>query len=417
MLGAMNPRLTSCRAAIAVALFIPLAAFPAGAFAAGETAPKIQDATPLEWSVRLARSETARLGDSLDRGGRGGKWDYANAVLAYGMIKLGNRTGQVVFRDFGEKIVGSFIAADGSIQGYDPAQNSLDLVAPGRVLLLLFERTGEAKYREAAAILRQHLSRQPRTSDGGFWHKQRYPYQMWLDSMYMGSTFYAEYGKDLKEPADFDDVAKQLLLMDQHAYDPTTGLFYHGWDERHVQDWADKTTGTSPSFWARGIGWYAMALDEVLDVIPADHPKVGAIRELLAKLADGVQRYQDPKSGLWYQVIDQGAREGNYLEGSASSMFVYALAKAVNQGYLPRERFEAVARRGYRGLITRLIKTGPDGQVSLTQCCSGAGLGFGRDGTFSYYVHEPIVSNDPKGVGPFLLAGIEMERMTSAGSH
>ncbi len=311
---------------------------------------------------------------------------------------------------FAENAIGSFISANGMIRGYKVEDYSLDNINPGRTALDLYQLIGDERYKRAADILRKQLDLQPRTADGGFWHKQRYPHQMWLDGLYMGATFYAEYAKVFHEPASFNDVAKQIHLVALYTYDPASGLFYHGWDEKKEQTWADKTTGTSSNFWGRAIGWYAMALVDVLDYFPKDHPARPEIIATLKKLCDGVVKHQDPASGLWWQVVDKGGQPGNYLEASASSMFVYALAKGVNRGYLSQDYVPAITR-GYKGIIDKLIKTNADGSVSLTQCCSVAGLGAGRDGSFAYYIKEPVVDNDLKGIGPFILAGIEVQQL------
>jgi unsaturated rhamnogalacturonyl hydrolase len=211
-------------------------------------------------------------------------------------------------------------------------------------------------------------------------------------------------------------VAKQIRLIDGHTSDAKTGLNYHGWDAAKIQPWANPTTGCSSNFWGRAEGWYAMALVDVLDYFPANHPARGAIISTLQKLAKGVVKFQDAKTGLWYQVLDQGNRQGNYLEATASAMFVYALAKGVNHGYLSRDFVPAI-ERGYAGIIQNLITDDGNGQWSLTKCCSVAGLGGSpsnghyRSGSFDYYIGEPVVSNDLKGVGPFILAGIEMEKL------
>jgi unsaturated rhamnogalacturonyl hydrolase len=242
---------------------------------------------------------------------------------------------------------------------------------------------------------------------------------MWLDGLYMGSPFLAHYGKVFNEPAAFDEVVRQIQLMDQHAYDPASGLFFHGWDEKHAQSWADPKTGRSPSFWGRAIGWYAMAIVDCLDNLPADHRGVGSVKAILERLADGVVRHQDPESGLWWQVLDQGGRDGNYLETSASSMFVYAIAKGINRGYLSREKYQPAVLRGYAGLVGGSIRTDGDGKIHLTRNCEVAGLGFtsgsgrARDGSYGYYISEPVVENDLKGVGPFILAGMEVQRLVS----
>jgi unsaturated rhamnogalacturonyl hydrolase len=383
-----------------------------------ESAVKFGDATPLEWSVRMAQSQKARRGPSLNADGSPrSRWDYGAALFAFSLVKLSERTGDTALRDYGESIVSVCITPEGTINGYKLDDYSLDMVAPGNMALLLFERTGDERYHKAAAVLRQQLTTHPRTSEGGFWHKQRYPHQMWLDGIYMGAPFYAHYGKLFHEPADFDDVAKQILLIDAHAFNAKTGLYYHAWDESRTQAWANPQTGTSPNFWGRALGWYAMAIVDVLDYLPGIHPDVESINTVLRRVADGIVRHQDPKTGLWYQVLDQGARPGNYLEASASCMNVYALAKAVNRGYLPRDQYLPAIRRGYEAIVRDLVKVDASGKVSLTQCCQVAGLGYTsgsgrpRDGSFEYYISEPIVVNDLKGVGPFILAGIEVERL------
>jgi unsaturated rhamnogalacturonyl hydrolase len=243
---------------------------------------------------------------------------------------------------------------------------------------------------------------------------------MWLDGLYMAAPFYAECAQAFGEPDfSFGDVAKQIRLIDEHTYDAKTGLFFHGWDEGKSQPWANPATGCSSNFWGRAVGWYAMALVDVLDYLPEYHPARPQIIATLKKLSAGVVKWQDAKTGLWWQVMDQGDRKGNYLEATASAMFVYALAKGVNHGYLPKD-YAKVATKGYEGIVKNLIK--PDGEKSwsLTQCCSVAGLGFknsagrARDGSFDYYAGEPIISNDLKGVGPFILAGIELQQLAGA---
>ena len=366
-------------------------------------------ATPMQWSVRMADSEIVRRGDSLAwKDGGSAKWDYTTGLFTLSLLKLDARVHDGRYEKIAEGTIGSFIAPDGSIHGYKPEEYQLDHINPGKTVLALYELAKAERYKKAADALRKQLGIQPCTSDGGFWHKLRYPRQMWLDGLYMAAPFYAQYGKLFHEPADFDDVARQIRLMSLHTYDPASGLFYHGWDESKQQDWANKTTGTSSCFWGRAIGWYGMSLVDTLDFFPADHPARPEIIATLQKLCAGVIKYQDPQSGLWYQIVDQGGRKGNYLEATASSMFVYTLAKGVNGKYLSRDYVPA-AQKGYRGIIDNLVKVDDKGQVSLTQCCSVAGLGYGRDGSYEYYLKEPIVANDLKGVGPFILAGIEMQ--------
>jgi unsaturated rhamnogalacturonyl hydrolase len=378
-------------------------------------------ATPLEWSTRLARSELARQAGALEAGATPkSRWDYTSGLFAFSLQQLAAATGDNALRDTGDRIVTSFVGTDGAIATYSFDDFNIDMVTPGRALLEVQARQPEERLRTALATLRRQLAQQPRTSEGGFWHKLRYPHQMWLDGLYMGSPFLAAYGKAFADPTAFDDVAKQIVLIDAHLHDAKTGLYYHAWDEARKQDWADKDTGRSPNFWGRSIGWYGMAIVDVLDYLPPTQTELEEINAILRRVAGGIVRWQDPQSGAWWQVVDQGAREGNYLEATASSMFVYTLAKAINRGYLPREQYLPAVRRGYEALVREFIRTAPDGSVSLTRCCSVAGLGYtnaagrARDGSFAYYVSEPIVDNDLKGVGPFILAGLEMQQLLAA---
>jgi unsaturated rhamnogalacturonyl hydrolase len=382
-------------------------------------------ATPLEWSRRLAQSEMARRGDTLFLGGSNprARWDYASSLFGLALLRLAERTGEPQFADYGAKTAESFIGPDGAIATYRRDEFNIDMIPPGKVLLVRWEQGHrEARFRTALETLRGQLRDHPRTSEGGFWHKLRYPHQMWLDGLFMASPFLAQYAKVFAEPALFDDAAHQILLMDRHGYDAKAGLHRHAWDERREQPWADKATGRSPNFWARAEGWYAMALVDSLDFFPPTHPEVEQLNEVLRRTADGIVRWQDPATGVWWQVMDQGGRAGNYLEASASAMFVYSLAKGINRGYLPRETYLPAVLRGYAGLIREFIRPEDGtGRISLTRCCEVAGLGYtnaqgrARDGSFEYYVSEPVVDNDLKGVGPFILAGLEVQRLLETG--
>jgi unsaturated rhamnogalacturonyl hydrolase len=278
------------------------------------------------------------------------------------------------------------------------------------VLFPLLRATGDDRYRRALALLRRQLATHPRTDSGGFWHKQIYPYQIWLDGVYMAGPFYAEYAQSFDEPAGFDDVAHEIILTERQTRDAHTGLPYHAWDERRQQPWADPATGCSPHFWGRAIGWYAMAIVDVLDYFPPDHPQRPELIAIFARLAEAVAQVQDPATGLWWQILDHPARAGNYLEASASAMFAYAIAKAARKGYLPPE-WLGVARSAYQGILRELISVDDRGLVTLERVCAVAGLGGNpyRDGSYEYYVGEPIRPNDYKGVGPFILASLELE--------
>jgi unsaturated rhamnogalacturonyl hydrolase len=378
-------------------------------------APARGQAAPL--SVRAADSVLARRKDALtNEPGRPEKWAYEQGVLLKGVEAVWRNTGDERYLEYIRRGVDHFVGADGRISTYKPEDYSLDNVMPGRLLLTLYKVTGQEKYRKAAGLLREQLRTHPRTSEGGFWHKKIYPEQMWLDGLYMAEPFYAEYAATFREGADFDDIARQFVLMERHARDSRTGLLYHGWDESRKQRWADPLTGRSPNFWGRAMGWYAMALVDTLDYFPKGHPQRAALVAILGRLAAAVEKYQEPESGLWYQVLDRGGAEGNYLEASASCMFVYALAKGVRQGYLP-DSYLKVARKGYQGIVGRFVETDAAGLVSVKGIVSVAGLGGSpyRDGSYQYYLSEKVVADDPKGVGAFLMASSEMER--AAGQH
>ncbi len=395
-----------------IAALVPLLLTATFALAGEAPAAKeFKGATPLEWSVRMAGSEMARLGDRLAWTEKGrAKWDYTAGLFTLSLLKLDQYVPNPAYPAFAEEAIGSFISPEGEVHGYKRSDFNIDNINPGKTVLALWQQTGEERYRKAAERLRDQLNDHPRTSDGGFWHKKRYPTQMWLDGLYMGTPFYAQYAKLFDQPTDFDDVARQFELIDEHTYDSKTGLFYHGWDESKNPEWADPVTGRSANFWGRGVGWLSMACVDVLDFLPADHPGRPQVIAVLKKIADAAVKYQDPETGLWWQVLDQGGREGNYLEATVSSMFVYSLAKGVNRGYLSRDYVPTIVK-GYRGIVDDLIETDADGQVTLTQCCSVAGLGYGRDGSYAYYLREPVVENDLKGVGPFILAGIQMQKL------
>ncbi len=367
------------------------------------------------WAEKLAASEMKRQGDSLfpDKNPKA-KWAYETGVFLKGLEAIWTRTGDAKYYNYLRAVIDSYLESDGTIKTYRLEDYNLDNINTGKLLLTLYQKTREEKYRKAAFLLKKQIEGQPRTKEGGFWHKKIYPYQMWLDGIYMASPFLAEFARLFAQPAGFDEVANQILWIESHTRDSRTGLLFHGWDESRAQEWADPKTGCSKSFWGRAMGWYAMALVDVLDFLPVKHPRRTAVIDVLKRLSKAVASYQDSRSGLWYQVVDQGKRDKNYLEASASSMFVYALAKGFRNGYLDK-KYAAVAVRGYEGLTRQLIRVDPDGMVSLTQICSVGGLGGAqkRDGTFAYYMSEPVVSNDLKGVGAFLMASIEIDRLST----
>ncbi len=350
--------------------------------------------------------------DSPNGAGIPPKWVYDFGTELAGIKNLWFETGDKKYFDFIKKGVDTFVQDDGSIKTYKVEDYNIDMVNMGRAVLLMYRVTGEAKYKKASDLIRSQLENHPRTKEGGFWHKKIYPYQMWLDGLYMGEPFYAEYAETFNESKDFDDIANQFIWMESHVRDEKTGLLYHAWDESKEQKWADKNTGRASQFWGRAMGWYAMAIVDVLDYFPKDHPKRQVLIDILNREMTALEKVQDKKSGTWWLILDKPNEKGNYLEASASAMFVYAMAKGVRMGYLP-ETFRKTADKSWAGINKEFISQANGGKITLEKTIGGAGLGGNpyRAGDYAYYVGEKIVQNDPKGVGAYILAATEVELM------
>lgn len=309
------------------------------------------------------------------------------------------------------KMADSFVAADGSIHSYQRNKFNIDSINSGNVLLRAYEQTGEAKYQKAAALLRDQLKDHPKTSNGAFWHKKIYPHQVWLDGVYMGIPFLAHHNQLFNNGQGLEEVVHEFVAVRDKLRDPATGLYFHGWDEKKQQVWANKTTGLSPEFWSRGIGWLAMALVDTLDYIPRERADLRAPLEQMAReLAVALKAHVDPASQVWYQIPNKPGMTGNYLESSASSMFVYFYAKALNQGLIDNS-YRDLTLQAYQGLLNQFVLLDANGTAHLTQMVQVAGLGFGRDGSYDYYQNEPVIRNDAKGVGPFIMAGVQVARL------
>ncbi|MGQ0738058.1 MAG: glycoside hydrolase family 88 protein [Bacteroidota bacterium] len=356
--------------------------------------------------------------DSFSLDGKKAGWSYDMGVILKGFEGIWMNTGDVTYYNYILKMMDFFVQDDGNIKSYRPDEYNIDHINNGKLVLLLYRVTGKEKYKKAAHILRNQLRTHPRTNEGGFWHKKIYPYQMWLDGLYMGAPFYAEYAMLFHEDTSFNDIANQFIWMEKHARDAKTGLLYHGWDESKQQQWADKETGLSPHFWARAMGWYSDALVDALDYFPVNHPKRKALTDILNRLVNALEKQQDAATGLWYDVMNYNGpgKEKNYFEASAACQFVYAISKGVRKGYLPASKI-AIARKGYDGIIKKFIKE-DNGQTNLHGTVKVSGLGGNpyRDGSFEYYMREPVIVNDPKGIGAFLLASYEMERLPAMGT-
>jgi len=359
----------------------------------------------------LARNPEAITLDFVNRP----KWNYTNGLVLLSFSRLWEKTQTPAYFNYVKDYFDYFVNDSGEIKDYKLEDYNIDKINNGRCLIFLFKQTKDPKYKKAAYLLRKQLKTHPRTSEGGFWHKKRYPSQMWLDGLYMGSPFYAEFGSTFNEPECFDDVAQQILLVDKHMRDSGSGLYYHGWDESREQKWADPETGLSAHVWGRGMGWYAMAIVDVIQYLPVYHEKRPEIIQILKGLAKTISDHADPKTGLWYQVMDMPDAEGNYLESTVSTMFVYSLLRGINEGYIDSS-YIGTAKQGFSGILQNFITENKDKSINITHCCAGAGLGGNpyRDGSYEYYISTEIRDNDPKAVGPFILAVLEYNRYLSS---
>jgi unsaturated rhamnogalacturonyl hydrolase len=342
------------------------------------------------------------------------KWNYEQGLVLESIYRLWTKTKDEKYFNYIKKNIDYYVDEDGSIKTYKLNDFNIDNVAPGRVLLHLYETTKQNKYKLAADTLIRQLQLHPRTSEGGFWHKKIYPNQMWLDGLYMAEPFYSEYSVMFNSQKNFDDIANQFLLIKKHLYDEKTGLYFHGWDESKQQKWADPIKGTSPNFWGRSLGWFMMAMVDVLKSFPENHKDRNEILIMFQELSTALLTYQDEKSKLWYQVVDKSNEPGNYIETSASSMFIYAFARGFNEGYLD-ESFKDIAKESFVSLTSNYIEKDNLGRYFLTNVCSVSGLGGNpyRDGSFEYYISEPKRNNDFKGYGALILAADEISKLIS----
>lgn len=363
--------------------------------------------------IRMADSEIQRnpeswMVDFMDKI----KWNYTHGLEMQAFTKVYEKTGNNIYFDYALSYADTMVNDDGTIKTYNLERYNIDHINPGKFLFTVYEKSQDPKYLKALQLLRSQMDTHPRISNGGFWHKNIYPHQVWLDGLYMACPFLAEYGKTFNQPQLFDEVALQLITAYEDLIDEETGLLYHGWDESREQRWADPITGKSPNFWSRSIGWYMMALVDVLEFMPLDHPQRGEITEILNKISATIDNYRDSQTGMWYQLTNLQDREGNYLESSGSIMFIYTWVKGAQNGYLPKEYLEK-GETAFDQFVNRFIRENDDGTISVTDVCSVAGLGgdkIYRDGSFEYYISEPVRDDDPKAIGPFIMTSILLDR-------
>ncbi len=344
------------------------------------------------------------------KSGKPSTWNYIDGCMIKAILDLYAIKGDEKFLKFADDFIDYFVQEDGSIKSYDPKEYNIDNVNAGKTLFELYKLTGKEKYKKAIETIYSQVQSQPRTEEGNFWHKMIYPNQVWLDGMYMGQPFYMQYEVEYNNCKNCRDSYEQFLNVYKNLRDPKTGLYYHGYDCSRKAFWCDKVTGLSRNFWLRALGWYAMALIDTISVMPENmQAEKDKLSEIYKELIDSMLKYQS-ENGMWYQVVNLGGIPGNYLETSGSSIFAYAIMKSVRMGILDESYFK-YGEKAFNGVCEKYLSE-KDGELQLDGICLVAGLGpednTRRDGTFGYYMSEPVVSNDAKGVGPLVLAYIEI---------
>ena len=347
------------------------------------------------------------------RAGKKASWNYIDGCMLTALMEMASITGEERYSRFVRQCVDHFVGEDVSIRTFELEAHNLDDINEGRVLFELYRTTGEEKYRLAAKTLRDGLDKQPRTEDGNFWHKEIYPNQVWLDGIYMAQPFYALYQKNFGD-GDFSDIVGQIKNVRAKMCSEEKGLYFHGYDASKTAFWADPETGRSKNFWLRSLGWFAVALVDLLDIVPEGQER-DELAGIFSDLMASIDRCADPETGMYWQVPDQGGREGNYLETSGSAMMAYAMLKGARLGVLDKE-YAAKGRKTFNGIVEKYLTFTETG-LDLGGICLVAGLGpennRRRDGSYEYYISEPVVDNDAKGVAPFVLAYTEIKRLTA----
>lgn len=345
------------------------------------------------------------------RQGKKPHWNYIDGCMITSLLAMNEITGEAKYFDFAESFIDYYVSDDGTILGYDIAKYNLDDLNEGRVLFELYRKTGKEKYRLAIEKQKAQLDSQPRTNTGNFWHKLIYPNQIWLDGIYMAQVFSTMYSKEYGG-GDYSDMLSQIENVAKYMKDGKSGLYYHGLDCSKSIFWADKDSGLSKNFWLRSIGWFTVAMVDIIDIIDDGEAK-NKLSKIFLDLIDSITAFRH-ESGLYYQVVDQGDREGNYLETSGSSMIAYAQLKGARIGVLD-EKYISLGKETFDGICERFLTVGESGELNLGGICLVAGLGPDnnrrRDGSYEYYISEPIVENDAKGVAPFLLCYTEILRL------
>ncbi|RDY30385.1 glycosyl hydrolase family 88 [Lachnotalea glycerini] len=343
-------------------------------------------------------------------------WNYEDGCVLMGCVQLYRATGDSMYKDFIIEYMKQFINDDGTINHFEKEKYNIDSIHTGKVLFFLYDETKEEKYKNAIENLMDQLREHPRTKSGNFWHKEIYPNQIWLDGLYMAQPFYMEYETKFENKEHYEDIVNQFKNVRKYIYDEEKGLYYHAFDEAKLQKWADKVTGKSPNFWLRAMGWYLMALIDTMDVMSKEiFEQYKALEGIFKEAVSGMLQYQDKESKLFYQLIDKGDIEGNYLETSGSSMVAYAIIKGCRLGVLSREKYQKVGEEILYSIIDNMLIE-ENNIPKLSQICSVAGLGpkDERDGSLEYYFSEPIVCDDHKGSGAFMMAYAQLLMLNKA---
>lgn len=371
--------------------------------------PGGRQAGDVKWSERMANTIMARWDTLLELDGGRIRWQYDVAFVGEAIDRLGHIDPK--YSAYMEDWINFFVREDGTVYRYRIEEFNIDRVRPAKHIITLYKRTGEQRFRDAIELHVEQMRQHPRTNSGVFWHKNIYPYQIWADGLYMAGPFLAQYAKEFNAPEWFDEVTFQITEAYRSLVCDETGLLFHAYDESRQMAWSNPETGHSPHFWSRAMGWYSMALVDVLDYLPQTHPGRDSVITILQNISEALVKVRDPESGLWWQVLDHVGVEGNYAEGSGSAMFAYVFAKGARLGYLD-PKFRDIANSTFDAIIERLIVEDPDGHITMNYIVGATGLGGNpfRDGSFEYYISEQIIPNDPKGTAPFILAALELDR-------
>ncbi|MFC0561197.1 glycoside hydrolase family 88/105 protein [Halalkalibacter alkalisediminis] len=342
-------------------------------------------------------------------------WHYVEGCIMKAYLESYNQTGNEEEYLFVKNFIDQLVDENGNVEQIDVSYYSIDQIRMTEILFKLYEKEQDPKYKKVLDLIYKQLETYPRTSTKNFWHKTNYPHQIWMDGLYMGQPFYVQYIKEFEATKDYSDTLEQFKQVRKLLFDEETQLYFHAYDESREMFWADKSTGLSPHVWARAVGWFVMALVDILETLANEKVDTQPLKDLLKEAVDGMLRYQH-YSGMWYQVVELSGRKGNYLESSGTLMFSYAILKGARLGYLP-EGYRTFGKAAFDGTVKKYV-TEENGEVLLSGICKSAGLGTHpdtgvvRDGSYDYYIAgEPIVTNNGHGVAPLLMAFNEIKHI------